>query len=132
MKLLLVGNEAPVESFRLCDPDSVSEAEFEHFVVGTMTRAYPKYSCFLFGGTFVHPDWGAKRPDLALVARDLSHWFVVEVEIGSHSLERHVLPQVRAFAYGEPQPDCVSSIMNGSGIGRRQAEVGRRDHEPAR
>jgi hypothetical protein len=44
------------------------------------------------------------------VAKDLSHWFVIEVELVSHSLEGHVLPQVRTFRYGEPQSDCVSVL----------------------
>jgi len=121
MKLLLVGDGQSGEALRLSDPDSVSEAEFEHAVVEAFSRAYPQYACFLFGGTFVHPECGAKRPDLALVARDLTHWFVVEVEIASHSLEHHVLPQVRAFVYGEPQPDCVSSVANGLQLDRQRA-----------
>lgn len=123
MKLLLEGDGMPHEALRLSDPDSVSETEFEHAVVGVLARAYPRYVCFLFGGTFVHAECGAKRPDLALVARDLSHWFVVEVEISSHSLEHHVLPQVRAFVYGDPQADCVSSVAKGLQLDRQRAET---------
>lgn len=123
MKLLLQGDGMPHEALRLSDPDSMSESEFEHVVIGALARAYPRHVCFLFGGTFVHPECGAKRPDLALVACDLSHWFVVEVEIASHSLEHHVLPQVRAFVYGEPQADCVSSVAKGLQIDRQRAET---------
>lgn len=123
MKLLLTGDGMPGEALQLCDPDSVSETEFEHEVVGALARAYSRYVCFLFGGTFVHPECGAKRPDLVLVAKDLSHWFVVEVEIGSHSLEHHVLPQVRAFVYGEPQADCASSLASKLEISQQRAET---------
>ena len=55
---------------------------------------------------------GIKKPDLALVANDLSHWFVVEVELLSHSLDGHVLPQMRCLKYGEPQLGCVEIISN--------------------
>lgn len=123
MKLLLTGDGMPGEALQLCDPDSVSETEFEHEVVGALARTYSRYVCFLFGGTFVHPECGAKRPDLVLVAKDLSHWFVVEVEIASHSLEHHVLPQVRAFVYGEPQSDCASSLASKLQISYQRAET---------
>ena len=121
MKLILLGDSRDDDALRLSDPDSVSEAEFEHSVVGALARAYPNYQCFIFGGTFIHQECGAKRPDLALVARDLSHWFVIEVEIASHSLNHHVLPQVRAFVYGEPQEDCVSSVARALSIDRQRA-----------
>jgi hypothetical protein len=49
--------------------------------------------------------------DLALVHKKLSHWFVVEVELAGHSLEHHVLPQVRCFRYGEPDSTCITSLV---------------------
>jgi len=61
------------------------------------------------------------KPDLALVAKDFSHWFVVEVELTSHSLERHVLPQVRAFCYGDAEDDCVGHLSRGLTISKEQA-----------
>jgi hypothetical protein len=70
---------------------------------------YPAYQCIVFNGGFRY-DNHVFRPDLALVARDRSHWFVVEVELVSHSFEGHVLPQVKAFEYGTPEPDCVTIL----------------------
>lgn len=123
MKTLLVGNCSTDTTFRLMDPDAPSEAEFEHAAVKALACAYPAYQCVLFGGTFVHPDSGARKPDLALVARDLSHWFVIEVELTSHSFDHHVLPQVRAFVFGEPQPDCMSVMADRLDIDRGRAET---------
>jgi hypothetical protein len=78
----------------------------------------------LFGGTFILQAPGpGRRPDLALVANDLSHWFVVEVELTSHSLEGHVLPQIRSFVYGEPQPDCAAALAARLEIPRENAET---------
>ncbi len=123
MKTLLVGDCSADTTFRLVDPDAPSEAEFESYAVKALVCAYPDYKCVPFAGTFAHPDSGARKPDLALVARNLSHWFVIEVELTSHSLVHHVLPQIRAFTYGEPQSDCASVMAKRLGIDRGQAET---------
>ena len=122
MKTLLVGECHPDRTFRLADPDAAGETEFEHTVVRALQCAYPAHRCVTFGGTFVL-DGDARRPDLALVAKDFSHWFVLEVELTSHSLEGHVLPQVRAFAYGNPQSDCISGLADRLGISSDQAKT---------
>jgi len=45
------------------------------------------------------------------------------VELASHSLEHHVIPQVRCFRFGEPESSCVTSLCRGfKGITRDQAE----------
>lgn len=123
MKTLLVGECSADGTYRLSDPDALSETEFEHTVVRALACAYPDYSCVLFGGTFEHEDSGARRPDLALVARDFSHWFIMEIELTSHSLENHVLPQIRAFVYGEPQQDCSSVLADRLSISKSRAET---------
>jgi hypothetical protein len=63
----------------------------------------------VFSGGFLH-DGQIFKPDLALVARDCSHWFVIEVELLAHSFDGHVLPQVKAFRYGAPLDDCITQL----------------------
>jgi hypothetical protein len=92
--------------FEIWDADAARETKFEFIVAKALMCIYPTYHCFPFGGTFKLED-NVSRPDIALVARDMSHWFVIEVELISHSLDGHVLPQIRTFRYGEPQPDCI-------------------------
>jgi hypothetical protein len=106
MSTLVLPQGAAWDLFELCDPDAVTETEFEAVVVRALGRAYTDYRCVVFGGAFAH-EGDVRRPDLALVAGDYSHWFVVEVELLSHSLERHVLPQMRVLRFGEPQEDCA-------------------------
>lgn len=122
MRTILVGTCAPERLFRVTDPDAPTEAEFELAVAKILSCVYPNYRCVLFGGTFVHNQRGF-RPDLALVARDFSHWFIIEVELVSHSFEDHVLPQVRAFHYGEPMPDCCTALARQLEISTQQAET---------
>lgn len=99
----------PDHIFDMCDPNAPTEVEFESIVLRSFGCIYPRYQCVVFGGRFLYEE-EYRKPDLAMVSRDRSHWFVVEVELVSHSLERHVLPQVRAFRYGEPQSECASIL----------------------
>lgn len=124
MKRLVVGECIIQNIFNLADPDVPMEAEFELMVVKALTCLYKEYQCFRFTGGFAYED-DCFRPDLALVAKDFSHWFVIEVELVSHSLEQHVLPQVRAFRYGEPLLDCSVILARelGLDIGRAKSLV---------
>jgi hypothetical protein len=109
MTTILVGECEKSNLFQLWDADAALETEFEFIVAKALICIYPGYHCFPFGGTFKLED-NISRPDIALVAKDLSHWFVIEVELVSHSLDGHVLPQIRTFRYGEPQQDCISVL----------------------
>lgn len=122
MKRLVVANESSNGIFQLSDPDGPSEAEFEHKVARVLTLLYPHYRCILFSGSFLH-DAEIFRPDIALIARDFSNWFVIEVELTSHSFERHVLPQVKAFRYGTPLPDCVTQLAAALAVTQAQAQT---------
>jgi hypothetical protein len=106
----------------MSDPDAPSEIDFEAMSVRALSCIYPAYRCIVFGGSFEY-DGEIKRPDLALVAHDLSHWFIIEVELLSHSLDGHVLPQVRAFQYGAPQPSCAKILSRELGIDLGQAHT---------
>lgn len=108
--------------FALCDPDLPSETEFEAITLRAFGCLFPKYQCVIFGGRFQYED-EIRKPDIAMIARDRSHWFVVEVELVCHSLEGHVLPQVRAFRYGEPQPDCPGILSRELGIDLGEAHT---------
>jgi hypothetical protein len=125
MTTILIGECDPANLFELWDPDAALETEFELIVARALICIYPNYHCFPFGGTFKLED-NVSRPDIALVAKDLSHWFVIEVELVSHSLYGHVLPQIRTFRYGDPQPDCISVLTKALGaldVGRGQIQT---------
>lgn len=62
--------------------------------------------------TTVHSevDLDARKPDFALIHKRYLSWWVVEVELAHHSLEGHVLPQVRTLArakYGPSEADYL-------------------------
>lgn len=120
MRRIVVGDCQQDQLLRLLDPDAPSEAEFEAKVAKTLACLFPEYRCIVFSGGF-RLDTQIFRPDLALVAKNYSHWFVVEVELVSHSFDRHVLPQVRAFQYGTPLSDGAAQLAKELGIGRSHA-----------
>lgn len=109
MRTILTGDCRPENIFGLLDPTRFSEIEFEVEVHKALNCLMPDYWCRVFAGSFVHE--GERRmSDLIMVHRSLSHWFVVEVEVAGHSLDGHVLPQVRCLRFGEPSSSCVSSV----------------------
>lgn len=122
MKTLMFGECASERTFGLRDPNFPSETEFEYLAAKAITCAYPGYRCVTFGGAFVF-EGRTSRPDLALIAHDFSHWFVIEVELVTHSLTLHVLPQLRAFRYGEPQADCASILSRRLDISTSRAQT---------
>jgi hypothetical protein len=108
--------------FELWDPDALTETEFELTVARSLSCIYPAHVCVMFSGGFRYDD-RIYHPDMALIAKDFSHWFIVEVELVTHSFQNHILPQVRSFQYGEPQSDCVSSLVKSNVLNAQQAET---------
>ena len=88
-----------------------------------LTCFYPNYWCGVFAGTFLL-EGDRRKADLALIHKDLSHWFVLEVELAGHSLTQHVLPQARCFRYGDPENTCITSLTQAfSHISRDDAKA---------
>lgn len=121
MKQIIVGECVLQNIFNQVDPDVPREAEFEATVVRALNCLYKKYRCFRFTGGF-HFEDNTYEPDLALVAKDLSHWFIIEVELSTHSFDRHVLPQVRTFQYGTPLAECSRILARELGINQQNAK----------
>jgi hypothetical protein len=122
VKVLVVGECSASNTFRMEDPTVPDEEEFTGLVVQALRCVYQKYYCVPFRGTFAFEGVNS-QPDLAMVAKDFSHWFVIEVELVKHSLEGHVLPQVRVLRYGEPGRDCVAALCRALRISNGQAET---------
>lgn len=122
MSTILIGNCEAGNLYHLWDADAAREPEFEYIVAKALMCVYPDYRCAVFNGGFRFYN-EVSRPDLALIAKDYSHWFVIEVELTSHSLTRHVLPQIRAFQYGTPEPDCVSVLTRETGLPEAQVRT---------
>ena len=112
----------PITAYNLCDPSGVKECEFEEVVMRILGRLYPDYIIFPFRPDVRYDDtvW---NPDLAVVDRNHGFWFVLEVEIASHHLEKHVLPQVNAFSYGKYGNDAIAQLSKGLSISKASAQT---------
>lgn len=110
MKLFIDNKCSNDAAFDLVDPSGFSEGVFESHAVKALVCAFPEYRCIPFRADFSF-DGQIKRSDLALVHQSFSHWFIVEVELVSHSLMGHVVPQVRCFRYGEPFSSCADLLV---------------------
>ena len=111
MKLFVAGDGASENIYTQVDPTTFSEVQFEAEVHKAFNCLMPNYWCRVFSGAFMHEE-ECRRADLVMVRRDFAHWYVVEVEIAGHSLDGHVLPQLRCFRFGEPAPSCLASLMS--------------------
>lgn len=119
MRKLLTGDCHPDNIFEIVDPTQFVEGDFEAEVVKALSCLMPDYQCGVFAGSFVLE--GERRiADLALIHKSLSHWFVLEVELAGHSLDGHVLPQVRCFRYGDPEESCVTSLVRAFSVLTRE------------
>jgi hypothetical protein len=86
-------------------PGSMLETDFERIVVDRGGLIFPDFFIVQFK-SLVSSEEDSARADLALVERNYREWWVVEVELGNHSFESHILPQVRTLArasYGEDE-----------------------------
>ncbi|WP_157622853.1 hypothetical protein [Solimonas soli] len=122
MKTFIAGACHPDSIFQAVDSSEFLEINFEAEVVKALCCIFRDYHCGVFKGSF-RLDGDCRSADLALIHKTLSHWFVVEVELASHSLEGHVLPQVRCFRFGDAEPACVTSLCTAfPGLTRDEAE----------
>ena len=87
------------------------EAEFEKILQQESDRLFRSYHFVPFKTPVASElDCDIRVPDFALVHKSYHSWWIVEVELGHHSLKNHVLPQVRTFArarYGSHEADYL-------------------------
>ena len=77
-----------------------TESEFEMQVLRVTKELMPSYTVASWKP--IIRDWhghGA-RPDLAMLSHDLESWYVVEVELASHSISGHIAPQLETLGNG--------------------------------
>jgi hypothetical protein len=76
---------------------SLYETEFEHILFQEAAHIFPEYHPVPFK-TIVLSEDGDAKADFALIHKGYRTWWVVEAEMGHHSLDLHVIPQVRRLS----------------------------------
>lgn len=108
------------EQYVLIGMESLYESEYENIIAARAEALFPGFRVIQFKQQ-VESEHGAAKADLALIATDLSAWYVVEVEMQRHSLQQHVVPQVRkllAARYGMACLDAITSAWPEVDAGR--------------
>jgi hypothetical protein len=80
-------------------PNALLELEYQRLLISHAEHLYPEYHVIPYG-KLIESDFDAAIADMAFIAKDFSGWWIVEVELASHSLGGHVLPQVDVFLNG--------------------------------
>jgi len=85
------------EWFEQIYPASLYEAEFETIVLQNSPHLFPNHFLVPFK-ILLFSDDDSAIADMALVEKQCREWWLVEVEMSHHSLDGHVIPQVRTLS----------------------------------
>lgn len=76
---------------------SLYETEVENIIAQNSKVLFPEFQLVQFKKT-VYSEEGSARADFALIDSLYRKWWVVEVEMRDHSLDIHVVPQIRILS----------------------------------
>lgn len=99
------------EWFIEIDPQAFFESEFEAVILQNVHLLCPNAKLLPFKQTVFSSEYESKRPDLALIDLDYRFWWVIEVELASHSLSGHVIPQTRVLVEGRYGDEHVNALL---------------------
>lgn len=85
------------EWFYELSPGGTYESEFEKIILQESEMLFPESFMIPFKTT-IFSDTDSAKPDFALIDNKYRAWWVVEVEMGVHSLAQHVMPQVETLS----------------------------------
>lgn len=90
---------------------STYEAEFESLVQQHAASLFPGFMAARFDPLFRTP-LGDVKPDMVLVDREYRSWYIVEVELSTHSITRHVKPQVEKIQAARPAAEHADWLVD--------------------
>jgi hypothetical protein len=102
------------EWFYLVSDDTFFETELESLIVQNGGLLRDGALVLPFKATVTAPGLEPRRPDLALIDPLYRYWWVIEVELTSHSLRGHVIPQISTFVEGSYGTTHVSALSKQS------------------
>ena len=91
-------------------PGTYVENDLEKKIISTSLDVFPEYIMLPLKQTIEYED-ESSQPDLCLIKRDYSDWYVVEVELGNKSFRGHTEMQVRVFSNGRYNALSISRYL---------------------
>ena len=90
--------------------NSMYESRFEKLFLGQVDTLFPMYYTIPFKFSVSSED-GTAKADLALIDKNYLGWWVVEIEMSRHSLNHHVLPQVKILSNASYDDDVADYFV---------------------
>lgn len=99
--------------FQEIQPSSFySEEDLERAVILNLENLFPEFVAIPFKKSLTNNLNGRKnKPDLAMIKSDYSEWYIIEVELGHHTV-KHVREQVETF-YHSNLDESYATYMHG-------------------
>lgn len=101
--------------FDAVPPGSTYENEFESLIQQHSESLFPGFYCARFDPLLTTP-LGNVQADLALVDHEYRSWFIVEVELSTHSIHRHVKPQMEKIQIAKPDVRHADWLASRNGV----------------
>lgn len=76
--------------------DSIYESDLEDLIIAHSASLYPNFWVIKYK-RMIQSEYGTAKPDLAFIEKNYRTWYLCEVELGTHDLLSHVVPQIMVF-----------------------------------
>jgi hypothetical protein len=77
--------------------DSIYESDLEDLIIAHSASLYPNFWVIKYKRV-IESEYGTAKPDLAFIEKNYRIWYLCEVELGTHDLSGHVVPQIMVFS----------------------------------
>jgi hypothetical protein len=92
------------------EPGTYVEDTLEKTIIARSNDVFPDYFMLPLKKTIEY-NGEYKQPDLCLIKKDYSRWYVIEVELANKSFEGHTESQIRVFSNGKYNATEISKYL---------------------
>jgi hypothetical protein len=93
-------------------PGTYLEDDLEKTIISKADEVFPEYYMLPFKQT-IHFEGESSDPDLCLIKKDYSIWYVIEVELAKKPFKGHTEKQIRVFSQGRYNARAISKYLVG-------------------
>ena len=94
------------------EPRLAPEGVFEAQVLRIATQVMPGFMTAQWKPLIRDTHGRGAQPDLAMLSNDLESWYVIEVELASHSISGHIAPQLETLRNGVYDTSLLPSLRS--------------------
>ncbi len=98
------------EWFDEFEPGTYVEDTFEKTIIAKANFVFPDYYTLPLKQTIEY-NGDSKQPDLCLIKKDYTEWYVVEIELAKKPFEGHTESQIRVFSNGKYNAKEITTYL---------------------